>query len=1032
MSSRTARALHCCLLLFLTTLAQAARLQHFDVEDGLPQNSATALAVDRFGLLWVGTEDGLARFDGSRFVAFADALENGWISGNYVIALASDPDFVWIAAESGGLARFDLLRERFEILALRSPDDGGALNVGSLLIIGDRLWLGTRDQGLFEVDRRQPTRILRHWRAQGQSNPQLPIRTVRGLVLDDSGRGLWVTGDGGLVHLDLASGAISAQPIVALDPSSAETDATVALSDGSGGMWLATRSHGLFRRTAAGQPFVAVALAAALQRAGSGELSVNSISRAADGGILVASDRGLLSYAPECACLARPEGIAAFGHDAVGALFLTLLNDGEFVWAGSWNRGLFRIDARAPAFDLLTPFQIGSEAAPAAARSLFVDAGNRLWIGTFGQGVRYAPIGDGVMADWNWQRLSLSADPRGRQVWTTADAPGGILIGSDNDLVHWRHAGRQLRHLDLDPQRADQLRVMIPASDGKLWAGAVGSLHRIDLQTLQSRRFADADGLADGRVYALAEWPRGQLLIGTWSGLYRMPLAGDHIEPWPLRRHGREQASGLIWDLHVDATGELWIGSSVGLLHAVAGSDGEVERISTAEGLPNNVIYAIEADADGQLWLSSNRGIARYDRERRTVVAYDARDGLQGNEFGVGLSARDGAGRLYFGGLGGVSRIDPAQLQPDERTPQALISQLRIGNRGIGVGELRHGHVVLERSLLATERIALSYRDSDLGFAVSALGTDHADHLRFQYRLDGKDREWIDSDTRRYIAYTNLAPAEYVFRVRAAGRFGRFGAERRLAIGITPPLWATWSFRAAAALVIVLLAAAMVRWRFAALNRSRAELAAEVARQTERIREQNEQLEAANQALFDRSIRDPLTGAFNRRHFSELAEQAYLACRSRGRAFALVLLDVDHFKQVNDLHGHAAGDAVLCAIVHSLQPQLHGLEALGRFGGEEFLIMLPAHAADAAVARAQALRRLLQDLRIASGEAVLQVTASFGIAATTPDHQPPLEALLVEADAALYRAKAGGRNRVELASCADAGAPAYTSGDHAR
>jgi diguanylate cyclase (GGDEF)-like protein len=355
-------------------------------------------------------------------------------------------------------------------------------------------------------------------------------------------------------------------------------------------------------------------------------------------------------------------------------------------------------------------------------------------------------------------------------------------------------------------------------------------------------------------------------------------------------------------------------------------------------------------------------------------------------------------------------------MQITPRAPQPMLTRFFLRDREIAVGSVVNDAVPLPNSLFATDRIALGWRDRDLGFAFSALAGDPAARLRFRYRLSGKDEDWIDAGERRYVSYTNLAPGQYDFTVKVADRFGREGPERRIHIDLAPPLWATWPFRIVAALAAMLLLAGLLHWRVATLKRSREQLAAEVARQTERIRVQNEQLEAANQALFDRSIRDPLTGAFNRRHFGELAEQAYLGCRARGQPFALLLFDLDHFKLINDRHGHAAGDAVLCAVAQAIRPLLTGQEAMARWGGEEFVVMWPNHDAVAAMDRACALRDVLRALRIAADGTPLRVTASFGLACATTTHQPGLEALLAEADAALYQAKAEGRDRVVAAS----------------
>ena len=1011
MPSSIAATFRFCLMLAIAGQVVAAQWQEFDVEDGLPQNSAVALAVDRFGLLWVGTEDGLARFDGSRFVAFEGAVDRGWIPGNYIVALAADDDYVWIAAESGGLARFDLQNEHFEILSVRNPDSGQSLNAWALTVDGDVLWVGTRDSGLYALDRVHPERVRDHWHndASSESGRRLPLRSIRDIAVDSARQGYWAAGIGGLAFIDWDSGAVHADALVSIDRKRVDADVASVYSAADGTVWLGLRGHGVMRRRPGESGFTAVATGTGT----TDPLLVNRLTATPSGLLAAATDRGLYLYQTVCDCFQPVQSTTPQRHMLGSALMLSALGDGDVIWAGSWNRGLFRFDPQAADFDLLTPSDLGGRDAPMSPRSLFVDRSNRLWIGSFGAGARYAEIAPTPMAQWQWRNWTDQTDSRDRQIWAYAEsATGDLFIGSDAGVTRWRADGREQTHFDLDPEKNDELRSLLATSDGRIWASTVGAVYRIDPDTLASTRFAHKEGLIDARAYALAEWPRGQLVIGTWSGLHTMALDGDRIRPLPLKLDGKDYDAHLVWDLHPDRDGALWIGTSAGLLHLATPEQPALRRYAEPDGLPNAVVYAIEAHAD-ELWLSTNRGIARFDKRARRAVAFTVQDGLQGNEFGVGMAAQDRDGRLYFAGLGGVSAFDPAHVQVQSRMPRTMLGRFYLRERAVAVGERVNGSVVLDRSLLATERIHLSHRDSDLGFAFSALAAEPSDRLRFQYRLDGKDAQWIEAGERRYVGYTNLAPGDYAFHVRASDRFGSMGPERRIDIDIAPPLWSTWPFRIVALIAIVALLLALLRWRFATLNHSRALLAAEVARQTERIREQNEQLETANHALFDRSIRDPLTGAFNRRHFSELAEHAYLGCRARAQPFALLLLDLDHFKQINDRHGHAAGDAVLCAVVQAIRPSLGHSEALARWGGEEFVVMLPDHDRSSAVARAAQLRACLLELRVTSGESTLRVTASIGVACASATYTPSLETLIADADAALYRAKAGGRDRVE-------------------
>lgn len=1013
MPSRIPNFLRCCALWLLCDAGHAAQWQHFDVAHGLPQNSAVAMTVDRHGLLWVGTEDGLARFDGQRFVAFAGAVDRGWLPGNYIVALASDDDSVWVAVESGGLARFDLRSEHFEAVATRDPRTGAALNAWSLTVADDTLWVGTRDRGLFALDRKAPQRIRAHWHAASDdaatTEPALPLRSVRDVAIDTAGQGLWIGGLGGLALITGVSGEARPVALDGIDLQLATPEVTSVLSRRDGSLWLGLRGHGAVRRGPGEPGFAPLAFATR----GRETPAVNRLAETPRGDIVAATDRGLHLFDAACDCFRPARSASPLRQSLDGALMLSAVGDGDIIWAGSWNRGLFRFDPQAPDFDLLTPTDLGGRDAPVVPRSLFVDRQQRLWVGSFGAGARYATITAEPMSQWHWQQWSGQAGSRDRQVWAYAEsADGSLFIGSDAGLTRWRNDGRDLVTIDLEPQQMDELRSLLATSDGAIWASTVGGVYRVDPETLATQRHARDQGLEDLRAYALAEWPRGRLLIGTWSGLYSLPLGGGRITPMPLQLDGEGYHARLVWDLHADVDGGLWIGTSNGLLHLAGADSAAVQRYAEADGLPNNVVYAIEAHGPHELWLSTNRGLARFDRRSRRGIAFDAQDGLQGNEFGFGMAAQDAQGQLYFAGLGGVSRFDPRRVQIAPRVPRAILNRFFLRDRSVDVGTIVNSTAPLPHSLFATERIALGWRDTDLGFAFSALAVDPAERLRFQYRMVGKDDAWIDAGDRRYVGYTNLAPGAYTFEVRAADRFDRDGPVRRIAIDIAPPLWATWPFRLAALLAAVAVFAAMVNWRVAALKRSREHLAQEVARQTERIRVQNEQLEAANQALFDRSIRDPLTGAFNRRHFVELAEQAYLGCRTRAQPFALLLFDLDHFKQVNDRHGHAAGDAVLCAVATSLRPLLAPSEALARWGGEEFVVMWPNHDRAAAAARAERFCDTLRALRISAGDSVLRVSASFGVAVADGAHQPGLEALIAEADAALYRAKAAGRDRV--------------------
>lgn len=197
---------------------------------------------------------------------------------------------------------------------------------------------------------------------------------------------------------------------------------------------------------------------------------------------------------------------------------------------------------------------------------------------------------------------------------------------------------------------------------------------------------------------------------------------------------------------------------------------------------------------------------------------------------------------------------------------------------------------------------------------------------------------------------------------------------------------------------------------------------------------QNDALRRSDEQSYRLAATDPLTGLYNRRYAETYL--CGLASRVDGQrsGFCLVLVDLDHFKRINDTHGHAAGDRVLCEVAHRLQANLRACDLIARYGGEEFMVVLPETSVAMARQLAERLRCAVSARRIpASDDQEIEVTASIGVAAGTLDNRMfakrngtfdrvepltsgPFQTVFAAADAALYAAKNSGRNRVEISA----------------
>jgi diguanylate cyclase (GGDEF)-like protein len=273
--------------------------------------------------------------------------------------------------------------------------------------------------------------------------------------------------------------------------------------------------------------------------------------------------------------------------------------------------------------------------------------------------------------------------------------------------------------------------------------------------------------------------------------------------------------------------------------------------------------------------------------------------------------------------------------------------------------------------------------------------------VRYAYRLDGYDERWRDGGSSTTLTYTNLPAGQYRLNVRCSNADGRPGSQvARLAFTVAPPWWQRWWVRSLGVLALAALAYGAVSLRLRRVKGQRDLLQREV--------------EARTRELAHLATIDPLTELYNRRHFIDVGERELRRAHRYGRPLTLLMLDLDHFKRINDTFGHAAGDRVLRRAAAAWSRTLREADLIGRVGGEEFAVILPEIGCDEAAAVAERLQSALVGLELGSEAGDIVVSASIGVAALAPEED--LDGLLSRADAALYEAKNAGRNSIRIAA----------------
>jgi len=386
----------------------------------------------------------------------------------------------------------------------------------------------------------------------------------------------------------------------------------------------------------------------------------------------------------------------------------------------------------------------------------------------------------------------------------------------------------------------------------------------------------------------------------------------------------------------------------------------------------------------------------RGERQTLRPVSYGVEDGMRNRECNganhpAGWRAADG--RLYFPTVEGLVEIDPRRLVTNPLAPPVVIESLVADGRPVPP---RDGSVFEP----GTESFEIQY--AGLAFGVP-------ERVRFRYKLENLDRDWVDVGARRNAYYTRIPPGEYRFRVAAANEDGVWNEEgASLSFRLRPHFYRTWWFGALALLGVAGAIASGDRIRE---RRARARETTLMRLVEQRTRE----LEEANQRLERLSHVDGLTGLANRRRFDEAFDVEWRRGSRSSWPLSLMLIDVDAFKAFNDTYGHLEGDACLRRVADTLSSCLgRAADVAARFGGEEFVALLPLASADEAARLAERVRERVEALAIphASSPAAKRVTVSIGCATAVPKEDGEPAALLAAADAALYAAKRAGRNRV--------------------
>ena len=743
-----------------TPLAPLAPFRTIGVPDGLPVATVSAIAQDRRGLMWIGTEEGLVRYDGLRMVVVQENSETyPGIPSATISALALDKNGkLWIGTE-GGLAHLDEAASEFKTIQLGEEDD--SQHVVDITVSNSGLWILTLDA---------------IYRANGSSEAAAPARVDLagsapksiGSASDDD---LWV-GEDGLITKVNADGEVLKTVELPLGTISSIAPAGDDLWVGGEGGIVRVKNDGSILHLTSDDGLVDDRVT---------KLLVDSV-----GTLWIGTETDLSSYSPD-GVFTGYESLRTSEFTLKGSNIHALFEDSEgVIWIGTWTGGASLFDYRAAAFRRRAPdgtFGINK-----------FDGEGNFWAGGLPGHATQVQSKRNRQRTWTEIRTSEGelfdlvpfwineafVDKRG-DVWLGTAGAGTIRLDTETGVGH------QYQNIQDDETSlpADTIFDMAQDSRGNLWMATWGGgVARYDFESDTFRSFNTRNTeLPVDHIYTISIDPNEPMVlwIGTANaGLARLDIRTGTVTV-PELGVDDERAQRIDTIAAAD-DGTLWLGSfGGGLLHFYPATN-KVERWTIADGLPSNFILCLQTDRSGGVWASSSGGLIHLDQKKKLSV-FTSSDGAH-NDFAQQDCAKDQEGRLAFSALGAYLYFSPEDIAERTELPPLIISSLELP---LVEDESR------VRAALSSEKVEMAHSESLVVIHLSVPAYASPNQIRYQYRIDALSEEWIDATGGDVTL--NLPSGEFGIGLRAIDAHGATSAERRFVVEVNPPWWRSiWAF----------------------------------------------------------------------------------------------------------------------------------------------------------------------------------------------------------------------------------------------
>lgn len=803
-------------------IAQSDRIyfDHITTEEGLSQNDINCILQDRKGFMWLGTHDGLNRYDGYTFTIFKpDPAQPNSINSNLILSLAEDSlGRIWAGTAGSGLNCFDPATQQFLPLGegLKGIEKS---HVRDLLVDHKgRLWVATiAGLALFDVQSMDEEGIGIRDYSEELIPPSFRTEYVE-KIYQDSEHNIWIGCRGALVRLEEAS--IAGEPYLAdavRMPIGSPQLLVRSITKDKHDRFVIGSTQGLFYQTEteeSGLPVLsqfttefnsAIVVDSRDRIWGAGLQGLRRFESSGNRKVPVLSG----TYSNNL------EDIHSLNKDVLRTLYA---DKNGMIWVGTNGGGINKFDPEKMAFrhfrKNLQPGSIRYD----KIRVIFQDSEDNIWMGTEGGGVSFLPAESDNGNYSTFQHLSapnyVFAMAEVQEADTKVLYLGGQTIpGLYKMVIPDKNRKLGTGRVTAFPAFQQSVFTLLNDQNQDLWVGTYNggllkmSLNSQDGNSPVSRYRHDPKNpksISNDIIRSLLKDSLGNIWVGTGNGLNIIPHTEtgkkhpDFTHFFHQVENDQSLSHNYILALYESRAGEVWIGTFGGGLNKFvpesANRPAHFVRYTEEQGLANNVIKAILEDEQGNLWISSNKGLSRFDPETELFRNYDTNDGLQSKEFSELAALKQRNGEMLFGGVNGFNVFKPERFRDNTQLPDVVFTGFQVLNQPMKAGEKRNGHVILKQSIEETEHIELRYNENSFSLEFAALHYSSPTKNQYQYKLEGFDEDWIRVNSqKRFATYTNLSPGTYTIHVKASNNDGVWNEHpTSIGIHISPPFWFAW------------------------------------------------------------------------------------------------------------------------------------------------------------------------------------------------------------------------------------------------